>query len=58
MFFIHGGSYKTNGGRFYPGEWLASAGQVIVVTVNYRLGVLGLFIYYSFLTISYSNIIK
>ncbi|XP_035223669.1 neuroligin-4, X-linked-like, partial [Stegodyphus dumicola] len=41
MFFIHGGSYKTNGGRFYPGEWLASAGQVIVVTVNYRLGVLG-----------------
>ncbi|GFU61456.1 neuroligin-4, X-linked [Nephila pilipes] len=41
MFFIHGGSYKTNGGRFYPGEWLASAGQVIVITVNYRLGVLG-----------------
>ncbi|XP_071041194.1 pyrethroid hydrolase Ces2e isoform X3 [Parasteatoda tepidariorum] len=41
MFFIHGGSYKTNGGRFYPGEWLASAGEVIVVTVNYRLGVLG-----------------
>ncbi|GFW67143.1 neuroligin-4, X-linked [Trichonephila clavipes] len=41
MFFIHGGSYKTNGGRFYPGEWLASAGNVIVITVNYRLGVLG-----------------
>ncbi|GIY48471.1 neuroligin-1 [Caerostris extrusa] len=41
MFFIHGGSYKTNGGRFYPGEWLSSAGQVIVITVNYRLGVLG-----------------
>ncbi|KAF8778485.1 Neuroligin-4 like protein [Argiope bruennichi] len=41
MFFIHGGSYKTNGGRFYPGEWLAAAGQVIVITINYRLGVLG-----------------
>ena len=40
IFYVHGGSYFSNGGRLYPGEGLASQG-VIVVTINYRLGPLG-----------------
>lgn len=41
MVFIHGESYEWNSGNAYDGSVLASYGQVIVVTVNYRLGILG-----------------
>ncbi|KAL3846951.1 hypothetical protein ACJMK2_017891, partial [Sinanodonta woodiana] len=41
MIFIHGESYEIGTGNAYDGSVLASYGEVIVVTVNYRLGVLG-----------------
>ena len=43
MLFIHGGSFVTgySGGWLYNGTQLAYQNNVIVVTVNYRLGVLG-----------------
>lgn len=44
MFWIHGGSFTAGSGNslIYGPEWLLKEG-VIVVTVNYRLGVLGWF---------------
>ncbi|KAK3862054.1 hypothetical protein Pcinc_032047 [Petrolisthes cinctipes] len=39
--YIHGESYEWNSGNPYDGTVLASYGQVLVVTVNFRLGVLG-----------------
>merc|ERR1711970_686533 len=41
MVWIHGGSLTNGAGSMYPGEILANAGNVIVVTINYRLGFLG-----------------
>ncbi|XP_041443349.1 neuroligin-2 isoform X2 [Xenopus laevis] len=41
MMFIHGGSYMDGTGNMFDGSVLAAYGNVIVVTVNYRLGVLG-----------------
>nr|XP_034342427.1 neuroligin 4-like [Arvicanthis niloticus] len=41
MVYIHGGSYMEGTGNIMDGSVLASYGGVIVVTVNYRLGVLG-----------------
>lgn len=41
MVFIHGESYEWNSGNAYDGSILSSYGQVIVVTLNYRLGILG-----------------
>lgn len=41
MVYIHGGSYIEGTGNMIDGSILASYGNVIVVTVNYRLGVLG-----------------
>lgn len=41
MVYIHGGSYMEGSGNLMDGSVLASYGDVIVVTVNYRLGVLG-----------------
>ncbi|XP_052104155.1 neuroligin-4, X-linked-like isoform X3 [Mytilus californianus] len=41
MVFVHGESYEIGTGNAYEGSVLASYGEVIVVTVNYRLGVLG-----------------
>ncbi|XP_054646594.1 neuroligin-1 isoform X1 [Dunckerocampus dactyliophorus] len=41
MVFIHGGSYMEGTGNLFDGSILASYGNVIVITVNYRLGVLG-----------------
>ncbi|KAF9577314.1 hypothetical protein BGW38_007539, partial [Lunasporangiospora selenospora] len=43
MFYLHGGSFTTGTGSdpaFNPAN-LASRGQVVVVTINYRLGLLG-----------------
>jgi carboxylesterase type B len=43
MVYIHGESYEWNSGNPYDGSVLASYGHVIVVTLNFRLGVLGKF---------------
>lgn len=48
MVFIHGGAFFSGSssagmplGNLYDGTYLAAAGEVIVVTFNYRLGALG-----------------
>ncbi|XP_054746996.1 uncharacterized protein LOC129252881 [Anastrepha obliqua] len=41
MVYVHGESFEWNSGNPYDGSVLASYGQVIVVTINYRLGVMG-----------------
>ncbi|EEB16932.1 conserved hypothetical protein [Pediculus humanus corporis] len=38
--FVHGESYEWNSGNPYEGTVLTSYGHVIVVTINYRLGIL------------------
>jgi len=38
---IHGESYEWNAGSPYDGSVLASWNHVIVITFNYRLGILG-----------------
>jgi para-nitrobenzyl esterase len=38
---IHGGSFRTGAGSHYDASQLAREGDVVVVTVNYRLGVFG-----------------
>uniref|UniRef100_A0A8C3HTQ4 Neuroligin 3 n=1 Tax=Chrysemys picta bellii TaxID=8478 RepID=A0A8C3HTQ4_CHRPI len=43
MVYIHGGSYMEGTGNMIDGSILASYGNVIVITLNYRVGVLGLF---------------
>lgn len=39
--YVHGESYEWNSGNPYDGSILAAHGNVIVVTINFRLGVLG-----------------
>ena len=43
MVWVHGGAYVLGSGSqpYYNGRRLAAGGDVVVVTVNYRLGVLG-----------------
>lgn len=41
MVFIHGGSFVTGAGSRFDGRKLAESGNVIVVSINYRLGALG-----------------
>ncbi|XP_061692589.1 neuroligin 4 X-linked a isoform X1 [Syngnathoides biaculeatus] len=41
MVYIHGGSFMEGTGNMIDGSILASYGNVIVITINYRLGVLG-----------------
>ncbi|KWF06468.1 hypothetical protein WT55_21525 [Burkholderia pseudomultivorans] len=43
IFWIHGGGFMTGGGALqcYFGDRLARSGRAVVVTMNYRLGVLG-----------------
>ena len=41
MVFIHGGAFVTGEGSDYNATALATEGKVIVVTINYRLGILG-----------------
>lgn len=43
LFWIHGGGFVTGGGSLpcYNGAELARSGRAVVVTINYRLGVLG-----------------
>ncbi|KAJ9588866.1 hypothetical protein L9F63_017839, partial [Diploptera punctata] len=42
MVYVQGESYEWNSGNPYDGSVLASYGHVIVVTLNFRLGVLEL----------------
>lgn len=46
MVFVHGESYEWNSGNPYDGSVLASFGQMLVVTINYRLGLLGKFFFF------------
>ena len=43
MFWIHGGGFSGGSGAtpIYDGQHLARRGDVVVVTINYRLGALG-----------------
>jgi len=41
MVFIHGGSFVTGAGSRFDGRKLAESRNVIVVSINYRLGALG-----------------
>ncbi|CAL4079488.1 unnamed protein product, partial [Meganyctiphanes norvegica] len=41
MVYIHGESFSWGSGSLYDGSVLSSYGQVVVVTINYRLGPLG-----------------
>ena len=41
MVWIHGGAFINGSGGLYDSRWLASRGNIVVVTLNYRLGALG-----------------
>lgn len=65
MVYIHGGSYMEGTGNMIDGSVLASYGNVIVITLNYRVGVLGkhllfslavLFFFFSFFTLFFKDI--
>uniref|UniRef100_A0A0R3RTA7 COesterase domain-containing protein n=1 Tax=Elaeophora elaphi TaxID=1147741 RepID=A0A0R3RTA7_9BILA len=43
---VHGDEYGWNSGNPYNGTILASYGQIIVITLNYRLGVFGIVIFH------------
>ena len=40
MFWIHGGGYSSSSNAMYTGHYLAAM-DVVVVVINYRLGVFG-----------------
>jgi hypothetical protein len=58
MLFIHGESYEWGSGSSYDGSVLASFGDVIVVTINYRLGVLGKWSLIKINMLNYSQSLK
>ncbi len=41
MFWIHGGSHITGSGRLLNGRNISHKGNIVLVTINYRLGPLG-----------------
>ena len=41
LFWIHGGAFVNGSGDIYNARSLASQGDIVVVTINYRLGTLG-----------------
>lgn len=41
LFWIHGGGYVTGSGRVYNGGAFTAEHDVVVVTINYRMGALG-----------------
>ena len=55
LVFIHGESYEWNSGNPYDGSVLAAYANVVVVTLNYRLGVLGKQIYYLVSTVKWND---
>lgn len=56
FFFIHGESFEWGSGNPYDGSVLASYGHIIVITVNYRLGILGKYKIEFYLTSNLTNI--
>ena len=42
MVYVHGESFEWNSGNPYDGSVLASYADIVVVTLNYRLGILGM----------------
>ena len=41
MVWIHGGAFINGSGGIYDSRWLVDRGDIVVVTLNYRLGALG-----------------
>jgi para-nitrobenzyl esterase len=41
MVWVHGGAFILGSARIYDGAHLAEAGDIVVVTMNYRMGALG-----------------
>jgi para-nitrobenzyl esterase len=41
MVWIHGGGFANGSGDIYDSRWMIAQGDIIVVTLNYRLGALG-----------------
>jgi len=41
MVWVHGGGFRSGDGRYYDGTSLVKRGNVVVVTINYRLNSLG-----------------
>jgi para-nitrobenzyl esterase len=41
MVWIHGGAFINGSSGIYDARWFASRGDIVVVTLNYRLGALG-----------------
>lgn len=41
LVFVHGDDYGYGGGHPYDPSMLVSQGNIIVVTINYRLGIFG-----------------
>lgn len=41
MVWIHGGAFINGNGGMYDSRWLVDRGDIVVVTLNYRLGALG-----------------
>jgi neuroligin len=45
LVFIHGDSFEWSSGNPYDGRILASYGNIMVITINFRLGILGKYFY-------------
>ena len=45
MVYIHGDSYSWGSAGLYDGRVLATLGRIIVVTFNFRIGILGWYLY-------------
>ena len=48
LVFVHGPSYNYGSGNPYDGSLLAWYGELIVITLNYRLGAFGKLCFYLF----------
>lgn len=55
MMYIHGGSYKAGSKNFYDGTGLSQYG-VVVVTINYRLGIFGNYVF--IIPNNYINVVR
>jgi len=44
LVFVHGDDFGFGTGNAYDGSVLAAYGRVVVITINYRVGVLGKYI--------------
>lgn len=53
FFYIHGESFEFGSGNPYDGSVLASYGHIIVITVNFRLGILGKYFWSNFNLINF-----